>query len=129
MKYATFNPDGTLNSRLIEGVHTIPKKAVEVTEALWVRLVSEDDGIWRLVNGIISKQALPQTAPSVEVVERQRLMAYADIETGSDRYFSEATRMQAMNEPGWEAIREKAVIRFHEIQALYPWPEEAARKK
>lgn len=129
MKYATFNPDGTLNSRLIEGVHTIPKNAVEVTEALWVRLVSEDDGIWRLAQGIISKQPLPQTAPSVEVVERQRLMAYADIETGSDRYFSEATRMQAMNEPGWEAIREKAVIRFHEIQALYPWPEETARKK
>lgn len=129
MKYATFNPDGTLNSRLIEGVHTIPKNAVEVTEALWVRLVSEDDGIWRLVNGIISKQPLPQTAPSVEVVERQRLMAYADIETGSDRYFSEATRMQAMGESGWDAIREKAVIRFHEIQALYPWPEEAARKQ
>ena len=129
MKYATFNPDGTLNSRLIEGVHTIPKNAVGVTEALWVRLVSEDDGIWRLANGIISKQPLPQTAPSVEVIERQRLMAYADIETGSDRYFSEATRMQAMNEPGWEAIREKAVIRFHEIQALYPWPEEAARKQ
>lgn len=129
MKYATFNPDGTLNSRLIEGVHTIPKNAVEVTEALWVRLVSEDDGIWRLANGIISKQPLPQTAPSVEVVERKRLMAYADIETGSDRYFSEATRMQAMNEHGWEAIREKAVIRFHEIQALYPWPADAARKK
>lgn len=129
MKYATFNPGGTLNSRLIEGVHTIPKNAVEVTEALWLRLVSEDDGIWILANGNISKQPLPPTVPSAEVVERQRLMAYADLETGSDRYFSEAIRMQAMGESGWEAIREKAVTRFHEIQALYPWPEDAVRKQ
>lgn len=129
MKYATFHPDGTLKNRLIGGVHTIPKDAVEITEALWVRLVSEEDGVWtRSTDGTITKQPLPQTAPSAEAVERQRLAAYANIETGSDRYFSEATRMQTMGEPGWEAVRDKAVSRFHEIQALFPWPEDMQTK-
>ena len=122
MKYATFNADGTLKARLIAGVHTIPKNAIEVDEALWVRIVSEEDGIWTLTNGAITKLPFPQSTPSIEVVERQRLAAYADIETGSDRYFSEATRMQAMGEHGWEAIREKAITRFREIQTQLPWP-------
>ena len=123
MKYATFNTDGTLTARLIEGIHAIPKGPVKVNETLWERLISEDDGIWTLVNGVITKQPLPETAPSIEVVERQRLAAYADIETGSDRFFAEAARMQAMNEPGWEAVREKAIARFREIQTQFPWPD------
>jgi len=128
MKYATFNTDGTLTARLIEGIHAIPKDAVKVNETLWERLISEDDGVWSLVNGVITKQPLPETAPSIEVVERQRLAAYADIETGSDRFFSEAARMQTMNEPGWEAIREKAITRFREIQEQFPWPEDLPAK-
>lgn len=123
MKYATFNTDGTLTARLIEGLHAIPKSAVKVDEKLWSRLIREDDGVWTLVNGAIINQPLPETAPSIEVVERQRLAAYADIETGSDRFFAEAARMQAMNEPGWEAVREKAIARFREIQTQFPWPD------
>lgn len=123
MKYATFNTNGTLTARLIEGIHTIPKSAVKVDEKLWERLISEDDGVWTLVNGAIIKQPRPETAPSIEVVERQRLAAYADAEMGSDRFFAEAARMQAMNEPGWEAVREKAIARFREIQTQFPWPD------
>lgn len=48
MKYATFNTDGTLTARLIEGLHAIPKSAVKVDEKLWSRLIREDDGIWIL---------------------------------------------------------------------------------
>lgn len=128
MKYATFNTNGTLTARLIEGIHAIPKSAVKVDEKLWERLISEDDGVWTLVNGAIIKQPLPETAPNIEVVERQRLAAYADAETGSDRFFSEAARMQAMSEPGWEAVREKAIARFREIQEQFPWPDDVPTK-
>ena len=128
MKYATFNTNGTLTARLIEGIHAIPKSAVKVDEKLWQRLISEDDGVWTLVNGAIVKQPLPETAPSIEVVERQRLAAYADIETGSDRFFAEAARMQAMNEPGWEAVCEKGIARFREIQEQFPWPDDVLAK-
>ena len=128
MKYATFNTDGTLTARLIEGLHAIPKSAVKVDEKLWSRLIREDDGVWSLVNGAIIKQPLPETAPSIEVVERQRLAAYADIETGSDRFFAEAARMQAMNEPGWEAVCEKGIARFREIQEQFPWPDDVLAK-
>lgn len=128
MKYATFNTNGTLTARLIEGIHAIPKSAVKVDEKLWERLISEDDGVWTLVNGAIIKQPLPETAPSIEVVERQRLAAYADAETGSDRFFSEAARMQAMSEPGWEAVREKAIARFRKIQEQFPWPDDMPAK-
>lgn len=128
MKYATFNTNGTLTARLIEGIHAIPKSAVKVDEKLWQRLISEDDGVWTLINGAIIKQPLPETAPSIEVVERQRLAAYADIETGSDRFFAEAARMQAMNEPGWEAVCEKGIARFREIQEQFPWPDDVLAK-
>lgn len=55
-------------------------------------------------------------------IETLRVTAYADPLTGSDRMFSEAARMQLMEEEGFAAVRSKAVSRFAEIQALYPWP-------
>lgn len=66
----------------------------------------------------------PPPAPlTSEQVEALRLTAYADPVTGSDRYFAEAARMQAMAETGWEAVRQAGVVRYEQIQAQYPWPE------
>lgn len=62
---------------------------------------------------------LPLTREEANVL---RLRAYAEPLTGSDRYFSEAQRMQVMNEEGWEAVRAAGVARYKEIQAHYPWP-------
>ena len=55
-------------------------------------------------------------------VESLRRRAYADLLTGSDRLFSESTRMQIMGEAGHEEVRTRAIARFEEIQAKYPWP-------
>lgn len=60
--------------------------------------------------------------PSLEYIESCRLRAYAEPLTGSDRLFSESTRMQIMNESGFEEVRARAIARFEEIQAQYPWP-------
>ncbi|MGY2155845.1 hypothetical protein [Pseudomonas tolaasii] len=124
MNYATFHADGTLHQRLIKGTHEIPKGAVEVDSALWLRLIQETDGIWSITTeGKITKQPLPSAPQTREDVERLRLAAYAEPVLGSDRYFAEANRMQTMGEAGWEAVRDAGIARFHEIQARYPWPE------
>ncbi|WP_040269165.1 hypothetical protein [Pseudomonas rhodesiae] len=126
MNYATFHPDGTLHLRLIKGTHDIPKDAVEVDDALWLRLIRENDGIWSIdADGKIIKQLLPTAPPQTrEDVERLRLAAYAEPVVGSDRYFAEANRMQVMGEEGWETVRDAGIARFNEIQTRYPWPED-----
>jgi hypothetical protein len=57
-------------------------------------------------------------------IEALRLRAYADPITGSDRYFAEAARVQAMGGTvdEIEAARASGATRSEEIQALYPWP-------
>lgn len=57
-------------------------------------------------------------------IESLRLSSYADPIAGSDRLFSESTRMQIMGESGFEDVRARAISRFEEIQAQYPWPAE-----
>lgn len=123
MKYATFGSDGVLVSRLIKGVNFIPKSAVEVDEKLWARMVAESDGVWTIDSDkVIKKQPIPAFVPTTEHIERMRLTAYADPELGSDRYFAEASRMEVMGEIGFEEVRARAIARFEEIQAQYPWP-------
>jgi hypothetical protein len=57
-------------------------------------------------------------------IEALRLRAYADPITGSDRYFAEAARVQAMagTAEEIEEARAAGAARSAEIQAQYPWP-------
>lgn len=58
-------------------------------------------------------------------VEAQRLRAYADPITGSDRYFAEAQRESLIgNSEAAEAAKALGLARFAEIQADNPWPAE-----
>lgn len=124
MFYATFYPNRTLHQRLIKGLHQIPKEAVVVDAALWPRLITETDGIWVLDSaGTIIKQSLPPVPLTRDEIRRLRIAAYTEPAEGSDRYFAEANRMQAMKEPGWETLRDTGIARFNEIQAKYPWPD------
>ena len=67
----------------------------------------------------------PQLSPLTRrEIETQRLRAYADPLIGSDRYFSEAQRMQAMGIGGWEVVLDLGVDRYEAIQNQYPWPTE-----
>lgn len=59
-------------------------------------------------------------------VEQQRLAAYANPKTGSDRHFAEAVRLEAMGDTaGAEAARSAGLARYNEIRSQCPWPEEA----
>lgn len=66
----------------------------------------------------------PAPAPlAVEQVEHARLQAYADPLTGSDRYFSEALRRDAIGDAaGAELARLAGVKRYDQIKAQYAWP-------
>lgn len=64
----------------------------------------------------------PPAKATAADIESGRLKAYSDPITGSDRLFSEASRMKIMNEAGYEAVLEKAMSRYAEIQSQYPWP-------
>lgn len=67
----------------------------------------------------------PKMPPTREEVESQRLRAYADPITGSDRYFAEAQRESLLgNAEAAEAAKALGLARFAEIQADNPWPAE-----
>lgn len=66
----------------------------------------------------------PQLPPTRDEVESARLAAYAHPVTGSDRYFAEAARLQAMGGTSEEidAARTAGAARYADIQAEFPWP-------
>jgi len=71
-----------------------------------------------------SPELLP-APPARPEIEAQRLRAYADPITGSDRYFAEAQRESLLgNAEAAEAAKALGLARFAEIQAEYPWPAE-----
>jgi len=68
---------------------------------------------------------VPDPPPTREQLEAQRLRAYADPLTGSDRYFAEAQRESLLgNVEAADAAKALGLARFAEIQAEYPWPAE-----
>lgn len=67
---------------------------------------------------------LTPMAPTRDEVEAQRLHAYADAVSGSDRFFAEVSRLAATNGSPEEiaAVQLAGVTRYAEIQAQFPWP-------
>lgn len=64
---------------------------------------------------------------AIQAVETQRLAAYANPITGSDRHFAEAVRLDAMGDTdGAETARSVGLARYDEIRSQYPWPDDAA---
>ena len=61
---------------------------------------------------------------TVEQVEVNRLNAYSNPVTGSDRWFSEGVRLTIMSAPQAEIdfVTNKGTLRHAEIQAENPWP-------
>lgn len=69
--YATFDLDGVIATRLIEGINAIPQCAVAIDSALWLKINREQDGVWTLCkDGTIVKQPLPVIEPDFPGQER-----------------------------------------------------------
>lgn len=107
----------------------IPDDAVDLPEEIYQRVLARPDP-----NKIRGHDAsglpilLDPPAPAAitrEQIEAQRLRAYADPLTGSDRYFAEAQRETLLgNAEAAEAAKALGLARFAEIQAEFPWPAE-----
>ena len=88
----------------------------------------------QVVSGIVPEEfkALTQTevqkhlSPKLtrEIVEQLRLQAYSDPLTGSDRYFAETARLNAVGADASEIenASTKGITRYKEIQDNFPWP-------
>lgn len=111
----------------IQGIHEIPADAVLISKERYLSVIAnpapgkirshDADGLPILID---PPPALPATR---EEVEAQRLRAYADPITGSDRYFAEAQRETLLgNAEAADAAKALGMARFAEIQAEYPWP-------
>lgn len=95
--------------------------------------IRNDKQGWRAVNGpddvgpdeyySETPIEIAQLAPTREEVELTRLRAYADPLTGSDRFFSEAVRLDAVGDPvKAETARMQGIVRYAEIKEDNPWP-------
>ena len=109
---------------------TIPLDAVEVSSSHRAALLAGEASGKIIVAGEGGLPILidppPPPASTREQIEAQRLRAYADPLTGSDRYFAEAARLQVMGATAEEIDAAKAAgaARYAEIQAQYPWPDD-----
>ena len=118
---------GGFYSREIHG-DNIPADAVEITVTEHAALIEGQSQGKCIVADANGRPALQDPAPpeplTREQIEALRLRAYADPITGSDRYFAEAARLQAMGAAQEEidAANAAGAARYAEIQGEYPWP-------
>jgi len=125
MDYVIFDGENKLSAFLIEGINNIPEGAIKISRAKKTEMFNAQDVQWIIdENGKINSISIAPKELNREEIESARLRAYADPLAGSDRLFSEAMRMQIMGEAGYQDVRSKAISRFEEIQAQYPWPSE-----
>lgn len=68
----------------------------------------------------VTVEQIPVGRTDEEIVSARRF-AYADPESGSDRYFSKAVRLDAMGESGADVERQKGVARYLEIKESLPY--------
>lgn len=124
--YIVFGADGILETRLPINARVpdpLPENTFLVDEDLWLKTIHENDGQWvREKDGGIVKIPFPDSPLTRDEIEALRIRSYANPITGSDRLFSESTRMQIMGEDGHEEVKDRAIARFEEIQSQYPWP-------
>jgi hypothetical protein len=63
---------------------------------------------------------------AINAVEAQRLAAYANPLSGSDRHFAKSARLEAVGDTsGAEAARTAGLARYNEIRTIYQWPDDA----
>ncbi|MFK0032979.1 phage tail assembly chaperone [Pseudomonas monteilii] len=125
-KYATFKADGTLALRLIKGLHDIPKGAVAIDDVLWKRLIDEQDGVWTMAEGKITKQPMPPpTPPSAEqLAQTERL--WRDNAINQVRWIRERHRDEQDLGRATALDGEQFSEFLEYLQALRDWPQTAA---
>ncbi len=127
--YAAIDSEGIVMGFYDEGIHgdAIPNGVIEITEATHGALLEgQTQGKRMKVNADGSPELVdppPPLPPSMDDVARARRLAYADPDTGSDRFFAEATRLRAAGDnAGAQAAEASGEARYEAIRADLPWP-------
>lgn len=119
-KYVLFGSDGVRISQLHEGLHKIPESAVPISDALFLRMTQETDGIWMLdSDGEIIKKPLVQSMPDQAVVERR----WRDIQIESIKWFRERHRDESDLELDHTLNQEQFQQLLNYLQKLRDWPQ------
>jgi len=128
MKYMLFDETGVFVGRYDDYINDeIPAGAVQVTDEVFFESIADTSYTYKLVNQEVVKEKIVEVVyqKSNEEIEISRLMEYSNPVTGSDRYFSEATALQAEGFTATSAEVKKAksagLARKLEIKALYPY--------
>ncbi|HEY6044929.1 MAG TPA: hypothetical protein VIU43_08505 [Nitrosospira sp.] len=117
-KYATFDTNSVLNGRYDSDIHaSISSGATALSDDLFFRTINETDGLWKLVNGVVTKTAFPVPAPIVPTVISMRQARLALYQSG---YLSQVnTLISSADEPSkitWDYSSE--VRRSHPLVAV-----------
>jgi len=132
-RFATVDADGFVTGFYTDDIHApqqIPKGAVAISDDTHVALLAGQSQAKRIK---VDKKGRPQFAdlapPTREAIEAARRRAYADPDSGSDRFFVIAARMNVMGEAGAQEVVAQGVARYTEIRAALPWPPSAKMRK
>ncbi|MGO2287718.1 phage tail assembly chaperone [Pseudomonas lundensis] len=119
-KYAMFGANGVRISQLHEALHDIPESAVPISEALFIRMTQETDGIWMLgEDGSITKQPFVQSLPDQSAYERR----WRDAEVESVKWLRERHRDEADLGIKTSLTADQFIQLLSYLQALRDWPQ------
>ncbi|RZI33134.1 phage tail assembly chaperone [Pseudomonas orientalis] len=122
--FVTFDAVGALATRLIKGVHNIPKGAVEVDDETWRRITQETDGVWTLgADGTVSKLpfVIDPKQLKLRLIESERAWRNGEIARVAwlrDRHRDEVDLGHA---PALTAEQFSELLAY--MQMLRDWPE------
>lgn len=107
----------------------LPFDFVELTEEEYKEVIATESSFTHTFTVVNGRPVVIEIQPKsleerITEIEKIRKELYADPQTGSDRLFAEAQRMQMMGLSGWEEVRDAAIARYEEIKLEYPWPVE-----
>ena len=121
-KFITFDENGVLKARLIDGLHAIPEDAVTVPEDLWSQTIQETDGIWQIDDeGNIAKH------PYVAVIDQPAVeRAWRDAELERIKWLRERHRDQQELQTPTTLSNEQFSQLLAYLQELRDWPQSEA---
>jgi hypothetical protein len=120
MKYVVVNDAGEIIGRFDSSFHAvIPKGAIRITETLWNSTLNDTDGVWRLVDGELVKQPLPEALVFPDADAR----AWRDAEIARIAWLRDRHRDELEMSAETTITTEQYVELLAYIKALRDWPQ------
>lgn len=138
MYYILFDSQNKLYTRFDSEIHkNVPTNAVEVDYDTFNKTIQNPELIWSIdpISQEITGVRTEFVEPFDEFVEQNRLRAYADPVSGSDRFLMHllSLKLEASDNQEYEAIistlKDNLIRRKSEIKKMYPYSSNKTDKK